>query len=205
MSSYYGPELMHYGIEGMRWGIRRYQPYPKGYTGQGKFTGEGRKASLLDRQHGVYDARIYQRLLNAEHLKGDMKQLKTARKAGQIDDATYKFEKKRVKQMAKESDKYVKSNAFKDEVLDRAKSATYQGMVQEYVDRIFDQLDETTAKAVMTSSQFVTARAGTAQLVGQMLGGPIGGVAAMAIAAKTSKTPAPDPNRPPSNTLYVRI
>ena len=32
-------ELIHYGIKGMHWGIRRYQPYPDGNTG-GKFIGK---------------------------------------------------------------------------------------------------------------------------------------------------------------------
>ena len=44
-SQFQGDELYHHGILGMHWGIRRFQPYPDGYKGNGKYTGrEYRKA-----------------------------------------------------------------------------------------------------------------------------------------------------------------
>ena len=46
-------ELMHYGVMGMHWGVRRYQPYPAAYDGDGKFIGKKalKKQIQKDKDH----------------------------------------------------------------------------------------------------------------------------------------------------------
>lgn len=60
MQDAYYNYLAHHGILGMHWGIRRYQPYPSGYTGDGKFTGrEERKAIKKTQKMAIKDAKRY--------------------------------------------------------------------------------------------------------------------------------------------------
>lgn len=53
--------IEHHGIKGMHWGIRRFQPYGKGYSGAGKFIGKVKSnvqkkyRSIRDKKYREYD------------------------------------------------------------------------------------------------------------------------------------------------------
>ena len=49
MVNAYSLELCHHGTIGMKWGIRRFQPYPSGYHGDGKFIGKRSAASKAEK------------------------------------------------------------------------------------------------------------------------------------------------------------
>ena len=48
--------LKHHGVMGMRWGVRRYQPYPKGSRNAGKFLDVKKQASSTRKTSGAVES-----------------------------------------------------------------------------------------------------------------------------------------------------
>ena len=83
-------ELYHFGVKGMKWGVRRFQKYPEGYNGEGKYLAKAKKQA----EKGT--ARGYSRALNTLD-KGYAKQVGKAYESLYADNAWFGKEKKRAK------------------------------------------------------------------------------------------------------------
>lgn len=44
--------IEHYGVKGMKWGVRRYQPYPKGQRNAGKFLDASKQTGSINQNRG---------------------------------------------------------------------------------------------------------------------------------------------------------
>ena len=122
--------LQHHGVLGMKWGVRRYQPYPDNYRGDGKFL--GKRERQLSRTQDRIERSVAKARKAAE--KGDVKALN---KYNKRTARLTKKEQKQIKRVDKARARYEKNAEINAQMEAKEKERLLsKGSTQELVESL---------------------------------------------------------------------
>lgn len=183
-------ELNHHGILGMHWGIRRFQPYGKGYNGDGKFIGKVKKkmTAIGDKKYRDYDISYqkmgskYARRTKYTNIDGSLNEEGKIHSQKYINKQLEKNEKyydKYIKKYNKKAEYYKDDKEMHDKFVKMAKEAE---TTKKSVDAAIRRMDiddvmanetidrQNAMKAIKTAAGVTIGAAGGGLLVGAGLG-----------------------------------
>lgn len=120
--------IAHHGVLGQKWGVRRYQPYPKGYKGEGNFIGD----------NGVEYVSKKEFKASKKELRKDIKNLSNAADRLSYNAARKQYEiNKGIKKLNKVNKKGKTSSSILNFTKNKIKEVS---QIREINDKIYDDL-----------------------------------------------------------------